>query len=61
MKRNKHSARQGYSAHSYMLALEKGLLPFYHHGLFFQQDNARIHTAHNTRLWFINAGVITIS
>ena len=60
MERDPHSNHQGYSAHSYMLALEEGLLPIYYNGLIFQQDNTHIHTTLNTLTWFHIVGVIRI-
>ena len=56
MERDPESKRNGYSAVSYMDALEDGLLPMYN-GELFMQDNAPIHTAHVVRAWFNNNGV----
>jgi Transposase/DDE superfamily endonuclease len=41
----------GYSARSYIVTLEQGLLPIYDYRLTFMQDNAPIHTANAVRLW----------
>jgi transposase len=51
MKRDTASPHNGYSAKSYIQALEEGLLRNYQRGDLFQQDNARIHTARITREW----------
>ena len=48
MVRDPESPRNGYSAYSYILALEQGLLPIYNSQLLFQQDNAPIHKAQRT-------------
>jgi transposase len=47
----------GYTAKSYILALEKGLMPIYTPNLVFQQDNATIHLAQDTKEWFETHGV----
>jgi hypothetical protein len=39
----------GYTARSYIAALEEGLLPHYRQSQLFMQDNARIHTSHAVR------------
>jgi hypothetical protein len=46
------SSKRGYTALSYISALEKGLIPIYKPGYIFQQDNTRIHTALLTQEWF---------
>lgn len=51
------SKKRGYTAISYISALEKGLIPYYQPGSIFQQDNARIHTAKLTQEWFETHGV----
>lgn len=43
MERDQQSKRKGYSAKSYIKALEEGLLPIYDGTRHFQQDNAPIH------------------
>ena len=50
-------SRRGYTAASYIQALEKGLLPFYQPSQVFQQDNARIHTAVLSKEWFETHGI----
>jgi transposase len=45
MQRDETAARNGYSAWSYIQALQEGLLPNYMPGEWFMQDNARIYTA----------------
>ena len=57
MSRDPDSARQGYSARSYMDTLSDGLIPFYEPGMVFQQDNAPIHTACATVRWFEEHGI----
>jgi hypothetical protein len=49
MTRDPKSLRQGYSANSYIWALEEGLEPFYRPGTFYLQDNARIYTAKKSK------------
>lgn len=49
MTRDPDAVRNGYTAWSYIWALEEGLLPIYKPGDAFQQDNARIHTAKSTQ------------
>ena len=57
MERDPDSPRNGYSANSYIKALEKGLQPYYKPGEIYMQDNARIHTAAKTRGWLESRGV----
>jgi hypothetical protein len=45
MEQDLNAPRGGYSAQSYIKALEKGLLPYWHCFQLFTQDNAHIHTA----------------
>lgn len=41
MERDHNSlSKRGYTANLYILALKQGLIPFYHPGMVFQQDNA---------------------
>ena len=51
MIRDPRAKKNGYSARSYIWALEEGLLPIYEEGQAFQQDNASIHTANITKEW----------
>jgi hypothetical protein len=45
MERDIGSRGKGYTTWSYLRVLEKGLLPHYQPGTFFQQDNAKIHVS----------------
>ena len=49
MERDPDAPRNGYTARSYIAALEEGLLPHYRQSQLFMQDNARIHTSHAVR------------
>jgi hypothetical protein len=49
--------RGGYTATSYQLALEEGLLPIYNSTRRFQQDNARIHTSQSTTDWLFSHSI----
>lgn len=51
LERDEESARHGYTARSYIRALEEGLLPGYDKTRLFQQDNAKIHKAKATMDW----------
>jgi transposase len=58
MERDEESrSGRGYTAKSYIETLEKGLLPIYTPGIVFQQDNAKIHLAKDTKKWFETHGV----
>jgi hypothetical protein len=57
MERDENSPRTGYTAESYIIALEDGLIPFYRPEEIFQQDNASIHQAKITQLWFEEHGI----
>ena len=57
MTRDPQAKKNGYSARSYIWALEEGLLPIYQEGQAFQQDNASIHTANITKVWFDAHGI----
>lgn len=46
MERDPDGPNGGYTAESYIQALERGLLPHYRRGQLFQQDNVGIHTSH---------------
>jgi transposase len=60
MERDENAPRRGYTANSYIDALEEGLLPIYEPGTIFQQDNAPIHSADITKEWFENHGIWVI-
>jgi hypothetical protein len=49
MERDPDALRNGYTARSYIAALEEGLLPYYRQSQLFMQDNARIHTSRAVR------------
>ena len=57
MQRDPEARRQGYTANSYIWALEEGLEPYYCPGTFFLQDNARIHVAGKTKEWLESRGI----
>ena len=57
MDRDPDAPRGGYSAQSYIWALEEGLCPIYRPGAFFLQDNASIHTARITKEWLEAHGI----
>jgi len=57
MERDQDSPRKGYSAPSYIKALEEGLLPIYNTARHFQQDNAKIHKAKASMGWIIDHGI----
>ena len=48
IERDKDSPRRGYTARSYIRALEEGLVLHYDETHHFQQDNAKIHIARAT-------------
>jgi hypothetical protein len=60
MERDESAAHSGYSTRSYLEALEAGLLPIYEPGLFFQQDNAKIHVSKEAKRWFEEHGIWVI-
>jgi hypothetical protein len=60
MTRDLTSERQGYTAWSYMTALEEGLLPFIKPWDRFQQDNAKIHVARDVIEWLMEYGITLI-
>ena len=60
MTRGEAAARRGYTAQSYMWALEEGLLPYYGPGEWFMQDNAPIHTARACTEWLEIHGIATV-
>ena len=55
--RDPNSARQGYSAVSYVAVLDDQLPTLWEPGLLFIQDNASIHTSRLARKWFAENGV----
>ena len=57
MERDPDSPRNGYSAKSYINALELGLLPHYRPGHIFQQDNASVHVASESKDWLESHGI----
>ena len=61
MERDMASAKQGYSANSYLQTLEEGLLDITQDEdfleLIFMQDNARIHTAKKVLIWLEEQGI----
>jgi transposase len=61
MERDPDAPRHGYTAQSYIKALQQGLLPYYRQGQLFQQDNARIHTAAATRAFMAAHHITTIN
>jgi hypothetical protein len=60
MTRDQAAARCGYTAQSYIQALEEGLLDNYKPGEWFMQDNAPIHTARASKEWLEVHGVATV-
>jgi hypothetical protein len=61
MSRDETTARRGYTAQSYIQALEEGLQGNYRPGQWFMQDNAPIHTALASREWLESHGVATVN
>ncbi|KAK4243165.1 DDE superfamily endonuclease-domain-containing protein [Corynascus novoguineensis] len=57
MTRDHDAPRNGYTASSYIWALEEGLEPYYRPGTFFLQDNAKIHVASKTKDWLESRGI----
>lgn len=57
MERDPEAPRGGYTANSYIDALDEGLTPYYTPGRIFQQDNAKIHLAKATQKWFEHHGI----
>jgi transposase len=60
MQRDANAARNGYTADSYIEALEEGLLPSYRSGERFIIDNTRVHTARRTTEFLESHGIWTI-
>ena len=57
MRHDPSSRRQGYTANSYIWALEEGLRPYYQPGVFYLQDNAKLHLASHVKDWFEQHGI----
>jgi transposase len=57
MQRDVNAARNGYTADSYINALEEDLLPSYRPGERFIMDNARVHTARRTTEFLESHGI----
>ena len=60
MERDPQAPRNGYSARSYIWALEEGLLPVLDEDTIYQMDNAPIHTSHETTEWLEIMGIEVI-
>ena len=60
MVRDEENKNHGYTARSYISALEDGLLPIYQPGQPFQQDNAYIHISKMTKEWHEKHGIWVI-
>jgi transposase len=60
MQRDANAARNGYTADSYIEALEEDLLPSYRPGERFIMNNARVHTARRTTEFLESHGIWTI-
>jgi hypothetical protein len=61
MSRDETTARRGYTAQSYIQALEEGLRGHYRPGQWSMQDNAPNHTALASREWLESHGVATVN
>jgi len=57
MERDPSAAKEGYSAQSYIWALEDGLIPIYEPLDIYQMDNAPIHTSKLVKEWLERHGV----
>jgi len=60
MVRDEENKNHGYTARSYISALEDGFLPIYQPGQPFQQDNAYIHFLKMTKEWLEEHGIWVI-
>ncbi len=58
--RDEENKNHGYTARSYILALEDGLLPIYQTGQPSQQDNPHINIANIAQEWHENHGIWVI-
>lgn len=61
MTRDPEARRNGYSANSYITALEEGLLEQYRPGQPYLQDNSRIHTSKKVGEWLVENDILAIS
>ena len=57
MERDPLAAKKGYSAWSYVWALEDGLMPIYKPLDIYQMDNAPIHASNLVKTWLETHGV----
>lgn len=57
IRRDKDSAKGGYSVKSYQNALSEGLLPIYDGTRYFQQDNSKLHVCEATQAWLQARGI----
>jgi DDE superfamily endonuclease len=60
MERDPLAAKEGYSARSYVWALEDGLMPIYEPLDIYQMDNAPIHASNLVKRWLETHGVWTL-
>ena len=60
MERDVLAQREGYSARSYIWALEEGLMPVYEPLDIYQMDNAPIHMSNLVKEWLETHGVWTL-
>ena len=60
MERDTTARKYGYTAKSYIKALEIGLLPSWRPGQRFMHDNAPIHQAHIAKEWLTSHGITVI-
>jgi len=60
MERDPSVAKEGYSAQSYIWALEDGLIPIYKPLDIYQMDNAPIHILNLVKKWLETYGVWTL-
>ena len=57
MERDPLAAKEGYSARSYIWALEDGLMPIYKPLDIYQMDNTPIHASNLVKTWLETHGV----
>ena len=57
MDRDEATPEKGFSAQSYIEALDHGLVPIYETGTIFQQENVSIHRAEVTQIWTETHGI----